>query len=188
MDTGDHAAISEDSKQYLLRLARTSVEARIYGEALPDDQPDDPALLQTRGAFVTLKIEGRLRGCIGHVIGVSPLWKAVRDNAIAAAFEDPRFDPLRADELPVTHIEISALTPLRRASADEIEIGRDGVLVERGPARGLLLPQVPVEYGWDLETFLDHTCRKAGLEPGCWRHPDAVISAFCAEVFGEDHR
>jgi AmmeMemoRadiSam system protein A len=188
MDTGDHAAISEDSKQYLLRLARTSVEARVYGEALPDDQPDDPALLQTRGAFVTLKIEGRLRGCIGHVIGVSPLWKAVRDNAIAAAFEDPRFDPLRADELPVTHIEISALTPLRRASADEIEIGRDGVLVERGPARGLLLPQVPVEYGWDLETFLDHTCRKAGLEPGCWRHPDAVISAFCAEVFGEDHR
>jgi AmmeMemoRadiSam system protein A len=179
--------ISSDSKQLLLALARATVEARLNGQALPDDEPNDPALLETRGAFVTLTIDGRLRGCIGHVIGVLPLWRSVRDNAIAAAFEDPRFDALQSDELPMTRFEISALTPLRRVSAEEVMVGRDGVLVERGPARGLLLPQVPVEYGWDLETFLDHTCRKAGLESGCWRHPDTVISVFSAEVFGEDH-
>ncbi len=83
-------------------------------------------------------------------------------------------------------IEISALTPLRVVSADEIVVGRDGVIVECGAKRGLLLPQVAVEYGWDRETFLDHVCRKAGLEPGCWRRPDTEISAFSAEVFGED--
>jgi len=120
------------------------------------------------------------------VIGVAPLWRAVRDNAIAAAFEDPRFAPVEADELPHTHIEISALTPLRRVDFDEVVVGRDGILLENGISRGLLLPQVAVEYSWDRETFLDHTCRKAGLEPGCWRHPDTIISTFSAQVFGEE--
>jgi AmmeMemoRadiSam system protein A len=178
--------IDRDSRLFLLSLARNTIQSRLDALPLPSHEPDSEILCEQRGAFVTLKIEGRLRGCIGHVIGVAPLWLAVRDNAIAAAFEDPRFNPLQADELPLTHIEISALTPLRRATAEEVRVGRDGILIERGPARGLLLPQVPVEYGWDHDTFLDHTCRKAGLEAGCWRHPDTIISTFSAEVFGEN--
>ena len=171
---------------FLLALARETIQSRLNGLPLPSPEPDDQILHEPRGAFVTLKIDGRLRGCIGHVIGVAPLWRAVRDNAIAAAFEDPRFPQLEADELPNTHIEISALTPLQRADYNEVVVGRDGILLEKGHSRGLLLPQVAVEYGWDRETVLDHTCRKAGLEPGCWRHPETVISTFSAQVFGED--
>jgi AmmeMemoRadiSam system protein A len=171
---------------FLLDLARDTIQSRLDGAPLPSPEPNDPILLEHRGAFVTLKIDGRLRGCIGHVVGVAPLWRAVRDNAIAAAFEDPRFAPLEADEFPHTKIEISALTPLRRVDFEEVVVGRDGILLEKGMARGLLLPQVAEEYGWDRETFLDHTCRKAGLEPGCWRHPDTIISTFSAQVFGED--
>ena len=179
------SGLDRDAQQFLLSLARETIQRRLDEEPLPSPEPCHPILLERRGAFVTLKIDGRLRGCIGHVVGVVPLWQAVRDNAIAAAFDDPRFDPLLAEELPTTSIEISALTPLRRVAAAEVVVGRDGILIERGRSRGLLLPQVAVEYGWDLETFLDHTCRKAGLEPGCWRHPDTVISTFSAEVFGE---
>ncbi|MCW8985045.1 MAG: AmmeMemoRadiSam system protein A [Thermoanaerobaculales bacterium] len=174
--------------RFLLALARETIQSRLNGLPLPSPEPDDAILNEPRGAFVTLKIDGRLRGCIGHVIGVAPLWRAVRDNAIAAAFEDPRFAPLEADELPSTKIEISALTPLRPVVYDEVIVGRDGILLENGISRGLLLPQVAVEYGWDRETFLDHTCRKAGLEPGCWRDPDTVISTFSAQVFGEEER
>jgi AmmeMemoRadiSam system protein A len=179
-------SLSGEARGFLLRLARATIEARLDGAPLPSSEPEDENLLEPRGAFVTLKIDGRLRGCIGHVVGVAPLWLAVRENAIAAAFEDPRFAPLEADELLVARIEISALTPLHKVAADEIEVGRDGILLERGHARGLLLPQVAVEYGWDQETFLDHTCRKAGLAPGCWRDPDTTISTFSAEVFGEE--
>lgn len=178
--------IDERARQFLLVLARDTIQCRLNGEPLPSSEPDSEVLREFRGAFVTLKIEGRLRGCIGHVIGIEPLWRTVRDNAIAAAFEDPRFDPLQGNELPKTHIEISALTPLRRVIAEDVVVGRDGLLLERGRARGLLLPQVAVELGWDRETFLEHTCRKAGLEPGCWHHPDTIISTFSAEVFGED--
>ena len=179
-------AIDGRATRFLLALARETIQCRLDGASLPSPEPDDPKLLEPRGAFVTLKIEGRLRGCIGHVIGVAPLWRAVRDNAIAAAFEDPRFAPLEADELPHAHIEISALTPLRRVDFDEVVVGRDGILLENGISRGLLLPQVAVEYSWDRETFLDHTFRKAGLEAGCWRLPDTAISTFSAQVFGED--
>jgi AmmeMemoRadiSam system protein A len=178
--------IEGQSIGFLLSLARETIRCRLAGEPLPTAEPVDPILLEPRGAFVTLKISGRLRGCIGHVIGVVPLWRAVRDNAIAAAFEDPRFAPLEVDELPETLIEISALSPLRKVDAEDVVVGRDGILLERGMARGLLLPQVAIEYGWDRETFLDHTCRKSGLESGCWRHPDTVISTFSAQVFGED--
>ncbi len=184
-DTSD-LAIDEQATLFLLALARETIQCRLDGKPLPSPEPSDQKLLEPRGAFVTLKIEGRLRGCIGHVIGVAPLWRAVRDNAIAAALEDPRFSPLLKEEMDRTHIEISALTPLQRVDFHEVVVGRDGILLERGRARGLLLPQVAAEFGWDRETFLDHTCRKAGLEPGCWRHPDTVISTFSAQVFGEE--
>ena len=179
-------AINGHGTRCLLALAREAIQCRLDGKPIPSSEPSDQKLLEPRGAFVTLKIGGRLRGCIGHVIGVAPLWRTVRDNAIAAAFEDPRFGPLQAEEMDHTHIEISALTPLQQVGFHDIVVGRDGILLERGQARGLLLPQVAVEYGWDRETFLDHTCRKAGLEPGCWRHPDTVISTFSAQVFGEE--
>ena len=177
--------IDAEDRRFLLELARTTIAAGLCDRPLPSPMPDSAILLETRGAFVTLKIDGALRGCIGHVIGVAPLWRAVRDNAAAAAFDDPRFPPLTADELEHAHIEISVLTPLCRSSAEEVVVGRHGVLIERGAARGLLLPQVATEYGWDRETFLDHTCRKAGLEPGSWRRPETTISTFSAEVFAE---
>jgi AmmeMemoRadiSam system protein A len=180
------STLSAEVRRFLIDLARTTIQARLDGMPLPSREPEHEVLLDRRGAFVTLKIDARLRGCIGHVVGVAPLWIAVRDNAIAAAFEDPRFAPLEADELAMTRIEISVLTPLRRVAAEDVVVGRDGILIECGTDRGLLLPQVPVEYGWDRETFLDHTCRKAGLGPGCWRNPDTVISSFSAEVFGEE--
>jgi AmmeMemoRadiSam system protein A len=178
-------SIPDQGRALLLKLARESITAWLEGRPLPSAQPTEPALLEHRGAFVTLKIDHRLRGCIGHVVGVSPLWLAVRDNAVAAAFRDPRFEPLTRDELPVIHIEISALTPMMPGSGDDIVVGRDGILIERGASRGLLLPQVAVEYGWDAQTFLDATCRKAGLGGGSWRDPDTHISTFSAEVFGE---
>jgi AmmeMemoRadiSam system protein A len=120
------------------------------------------------------------------VVGVEPLWRSVRDNAVNAAFHDPRFPPLEPSELDDVEIEISALTPLRPVSTpEEVRVGVHGVMIERGPYRGLLLPQVAVEYGWDRETFLDHTCRKAGLAPGCWKDPATRIEVFSADVFSE---
>ena len=178
-------SISEAGRVFLLRLARTSIAARLDGLPPPTEAPTEPVLLEPRGAFVTLKIEHRLRGCIGHVMGVSPLWLAVRENAEAAAFRDPRFPALGRDELAVVRIEISALTPMSPSSPDDVVVGRDGILIERGSSRGLLLPQVAVEYGWNAETFLDATCRKAGLEAKCWRESGTTVSTFSAEVFGE---
>ena len=177
--------IAAEDRRFLLEFARATINASLSGQPLPSSTNDSAVLLQTRGVFVSLKIDRRLRGCIGHVVGVAPLWRAVRDNALAAAFDDPRFPQLTVDELQHVRIEISVLTPLRSSTADEVVVGHHGILVENGGARGLLLPQVAVEYGWDRETFLDHTCRKAGLEPGCWHHPDTTISTFSAEVFGE---
>ena len=177
--------IAAEDRRFLLELARATIQARLSDQPLPCPSPDSAVLLELRGAFVTLKIDEVLRGCIGHVVGVAPLWRAVRDNAVAAAFEDPRFPPLTLDELPHVRIEISVLTPLCTSAAEDVVVGYHGVLVERGASRGLLLPQVPVEFGWDRETFLDHTCRKAGLEPKCWRQADTTISTFSAEVFAE---
>ena len=174
-----------EERRFLLNVARSTLDARLAHSSPPSPEPWDGPLMEQRGAFVTLKIDGALRGCIGHVIGVAPLWEAVQENAIAAGFRDPRFEPLRREELSRVTIEISALTPLRPASPDEIVVGRDGILIERGTSRGLLLPQVATEYGWNREQFLDHTCRKAGLEAGCWRRADTVVSIFSAEVFGE---
>lgn len=177
--------LSHHARRFLLDLARRTIADRL-GLAVPPATEPPAEVRAIQGAFVTLKIEDRLRGCIGHVVGVAPLWEAVRDNAVAAAFGDPRFPALERDELPQVRLEISVLSPLRPARPDEVEVGRHGVLVERGPSRGLLLPQVPVEYGWDRTTFLDHTCRKAGLERGCWKDPATEIQVFTAEVFGDD--
>ncbi len=178
--------LTGEEKRRLLYLARQTLEAKFSGEALPELDPPAGPLSEIRGAFVTLKKGGQLRGCIGHVAGVEPLWESVRSNAINAAFHDPRFNPLSSNELPNVEIEVSALTPLQEvASPEEVQVGVHGVMIERGLYRGLLLPQVATEYGWDRETFLDYTCRKAGLRPGCWKDPVTRILVFSAEVFSE---
>ena len=178
--------LTDAQKQVLLGIARAAMEAAVKGEAAPDTSTEDPALLEERGAFVTLKREGQLRGCLGYVEGIMPLIEAVAENAAAAALRDPRFPPVRPAELGEIKLEVSALTPLKPVeNTDEIEVGAHGLLVCLGPNRGLLLPQVPEEYGWQREEFLSQTCRKAGLPAGSWKDPSTDIYSFEAEVFGE---
>ena len=146
----------------------------------------DEALRRPAGAFVTLTKAGDLRGCIGSIHAVEPLYRAVASSAISAAFRDPRFYPLRPDEMPDIELEISVMGPIEPVkNTDEIEVGRDGLIVSRGRNAGLLLPQVATDYGWDRQTFLDQTCIKAGLEKGAWRSEQTRIEKFAAEVFGE---
>ncbi|MBP7735544.1 MAG: AmmeMemoRadiSam system protein B [Spirochaetes bacterium] len=185
----EEALLSDKDRQFLLRAARDNIASWLKKrrgiQIFPTDAP--PALLEKRGVFVTLKKHGRLRGCIGYLTGIKPLILAVLDNSYNAAFEDPRFGPVTEDELPAITIEISVLTePVRVKSVDEIKVGRDGLIIERGFYRGLLLPQVPVEQGWDRRAFLDGTCQKAGLPSNAWKDKETKISRFQAVVFGEE--
>ena len=180
--------LTPEQRNQLLSIARRSIEAVLAGH-----RPDlggvslDPVLTRPSGAFVTLhEAGGELRGCIGSIQAVAPLFQAVSSSAINAAFRDPRFFPVTPEELPALHIEISVMSPIVPvASVEEIEVGRDGLIIARGSRAGLLLPQVATEYGWDRETFLRHTCIKAGLPPDSWRSPEVRIERFSAEVFGE---
>jgi AmmeMemoRadiSam system protein A len=180
--------LTQEQRTRLLRIAREAIETALDGRPGPLDLSllNEP-LRQPKGAFVSLHTkQGDLRGCIGTIQPVAPLGQAVHSNALNAAFRDPRFYPLRKDELVNLHIEISVMSPIERVSTvDEIEVGRDGLIVSRGGRAGLLLPQVATEYGWDRETFLRQTCVKAGLSPDSWRTPDCRIERFSAEVFGE---
>lgn len=145
-------------------------------------------LSQKGGAFVTIREGGELRGCIGYIESPLPLWRVVQEVADKAAFEDPRFSPLEPDEFGRMTIEISVLTaPQRMRTPDEIVIGEHGLIIEHGGRRGLLLPQVATEYGWDREEFLQHVCRKAGLAPGAWRDAGATLYLFRADIIGEAH-
>jgi AmmeMemoRadiSam system protein A len=180
-------SLTREERRQLLSLARDTLSARFDGRPSPEPELTIGALTEIRGAFVTVTIDGALRGCIGHVIGHEPLWRCVRENSIAAAFHDPRFPPLTADELIRVLIEVSALSRLEVAGdPSAIEIGRHGLLIERGSSRGLLLPQVAEKNQWDRTTFLEQTCRKAGLEPGCWHRKGAVLKTFTVEHFSED--
>lgn len=167
----------------LLALARAAVNAAVVGAAAPAPAPL-PALLAAPGAaFVTLRRDGELRGCIGHLRADQPLAHSVARMAAAAALEDGRFDPVTAEEAPLLDIEISVLTPMRRiAGPGDVRIGRDGLFVRGGSLEGLLLPQVAVEHSWDAETFLSHTCRKAGLPAEAWRSGALELFAFQADI------
>jgi AmmeMemoRadiSam system protein A len=146
-------------------------------------------LHQERGAFVTLRIAGELRGCIGFASAIKPLFVTVRDTATLAALRDPRFSPVESGELPLLEYEISVLSPLRRArEVGEIQIGQHGLLIKNGDREGLLLPQVPLEQGWDRETFLEHTCTKAKLNPDAWKDDQTDLFLFTAVVFGDVER
>lgn len=142
-----------------------------------------------RGAFVTLRIGEELRGCLGHVSADRPLGELISGLAVAAAREDPRFPPLTSEEVPQVTIEISVLTAPQVVDPTDpsaIVIGRDGVIVERGTARGLLLPQVAPEHGWGPAQLLEATCEKAGLPRGAWREPGTRVLTFQADVFEEE--
>jgi AmmeMemoRadiSam system protein A len=167
----------------LLQLARTALVARVRSERRPALLDD--LLVASFGAFVTLYCRNELRGCLGTLGNATPLAYAIAWLAADVAREDHRFDPLRPDELDDVHLEISVLTaPQIVLVAEDIIVGRDGIIIEQGARNGLLLPQVAMEYGWDRETFLVHTCLKAGLSPDAWRN-GATIRRFEAEVFSE---
>jgi len=180
-----NGSLSIEKRRDLLHLARESIAARLTGEPTPALTTKDPLLAEKRGAFVTLTRRGELRGCIGYPLPLKPLADAVVEMAAAAAFEDPRFEPVTAEEMDDIHIEISVLTlPVPAEKPEDVVVGRHGIIVSQGGRKGLLLPQVPVEYGWKRETFLSHGCLKAGLPPDAWKK-GARIEIFEAEVFGE---
>lgn len=180
------SVLTRDEQECLLGIARASVEAAARGEEykLP---PDLPAALREPGAaFVTCKTRsGELRGCIGLIEAKLPLAETVADMGRAAASRDPRFPPIGAGELGDIRIEVSVLTEPKPIAPEEVEVGVHGLIVQRGWTRGLLLPQVATEHGWDAKTFVEHTCQKAGLPRDAWRRPDTEILAFEAEVFRE---
>lgn len=180
-----HLSLTPDEQQYLKDLVRLAITSQLSGRG--PDSPPEPAsdLPRTElGAFVTLKRNGHLRGCIGNLVGRGPLFQTVWNMALAAAFQDPRFNPLTAAEMDGLSIEISVLGPLEPCPDPQlVEIGRHGLIMRRGGNQGLLLPQVPVEWGWDREQFLAQTCRKAGLPANAWREPGTEIYWFQAVVF-----
>jgi len=178
------AYLDAAEREALLGIARRAVEGYVRERLLPREAPEGK-LSAPGAAFVTLTKRGRLRGCIGYTEAVASLCRVVQECAVAAATEDPRFPPVSAKEVPELRVEISVLTPLFPIRAEDVEVGRHGLMVTQGRMRGLLLPQVAVDQGWDRETFLDQACAKAGLPPSAWRH-GATLQGFTAEVFGEE--
>jgi AmmeMemoRadiSam system protein A len=177
------AEYSLEERNELLRIAHQSVATAVAG-GKAEFEVSSEHLLEPRGAFTTLHLEKRLRGCVGYIFPVLPLYRTVAETAAAAALNDTRFLPVSPEEAPRLSIEISVLSPLLSIAPEEVEIGRHGLLVTLSGRRGLLLPQVPIELSWNRETFLAETCRKAGLPPDAWQH-GATLQAFTAEIFGD---
>ncbi|MEW6670601.1 MAG: AmmeMemoRadiSam system protein B [Thermodesulfobacteriota bacterium] len=182
--TGIPPSLTSKEKNLLHQIARQSVEAVSNGLNNVTLPQLPPRLQEPAGAFVTLRKHKQLRGCIGHISGIYPLAETVARMAQAAAREDPRFPPVRKEELPELEFEISVLSPLQSVSdIDSIQVGVHGIYMKQGARSGLLLPQVPGEYGWDRITFLEQTCRKANLDKDAWKDPQTHIFIFSAEVF-----
>ena len=178
--------LSEQDKRYLLSLARRTIFSKSQKTSLEITQPDSAVLNEKRGAFVTLNKKGQLRGCIGYIEGIKPLYLTIIDMAEAAAFTDPRFSPVQPNEIDDLEIEISVLTPLRSIKrTEDITVGIHGLLIQKDVYQGLLLPQVATHCGWNRETFLDQTCVKAGLPEGSWKDPSVKIKIFSAQIFSE---
>jgi len=175
---------SRDERTVLLRLAHDSILSALQKREIPLGPPT-PHLAEPRGAFTSLYIRGELRGCVGYVLPTESVYRTVAETARAAAFEDTRFSPVTLPDAQKLEIELSILSPPQPISAEAIEIGRHGLLISMGVQRGLLLPQVPVEHHWDRTTFLEQTCRKAGLPLDAWKN-GAKIEGFSAEVFGDN--
>jgi len=181
-------------EQTLLQVARLTLEKWVRERKYPSDKDlasfdITPALEQKTGVFVSIHKLGELRGCIGYVTGTTSILHSVIENTMNAASEDPRFPPIGAEEIDMVDLEISVMTPLAQVKdVETIEVGKDGLVVERGFHRGLLLPQVAKEWGWDKYEFLEQTCRKAGLPADAYKKKDTKIMRFRAQVFGEKTR
>ncbi len=172
-------------QQELLRIARDTILSHVESGKVPVVESDSPALQTKSGCFVTIKQQGGLRGCIGNFVSDIPLYRLVQEMAVAAATQDPRFYPMKQNDLADFSLEISVLSPLQKVSGiEEILVGTHGLYVVKNFNRGVLLPQVASEYGWDREGFLRHTCIKAGLPEDAWQK-DCEIYIFSAQVFGE---
>jgi AmmeMemoRadiSam system protein A len=171
----------------LLKTARQSVETAVReGKLYQPAAPSSRALLQDRGAFVTIRKKGELRGCIGYTSPIKPLYLTVRDVAALAAVRDTRFPPVSTRELGDLDYEVSVLSPFRHLhDISQIQIGKHGLLIKKGDYEGILLPQVPVEEHWDRKTFLREIGLKAGMPPTAWQDEDSDLFTFSALVFAE---
>jgi len=178
--------LTEKEKNTLLDIAKNTIASKINNQDIPGFRIDSETLKQKRGAFVTLKKNGNLRGCIGYIKAYKPLWETVQEMAVAAAFHDPRFPALKKDEVDQLTFEISVLSPFKRIrDIREIEVGKHGLYIVNGYNSGLLLPQVATEYQWDRESFLEQTCYKAGLNAQAWKDKKTEIYIFSADYFGD---
>jgi AmmeMemoRadiSam system protein A len=174
---------SAEERSLLLKLAHDAIASSLIKSEISLESPT-PHLAEPRGVFTTIYYGGELRGCVGHVLATSPVYRAVAETARAAAFQDPRFNPVTTHELSELAVSLSVLSPLQPIRPEDVEIGKHGLLITASGRRGLLLPQVPEEHGWNRAQFLERTCRKAGLPTSAWKD-GATIEAFTAEVFGD---
>lgn len=175
--------IENEDKEIFLDIARETVNNYVKNKSVPDFEIERPNLKQKSGAFVTLKKNNQLRGCIGHLSADQEAWETVRDMAVMSCSKDHRFSPVTENELPNIDIEISVISPMEKIDdLNSIEVGKHGIYIKHGIQSGLLLPQVATEYGWDRNEFLKHTCFKAGLSPE--NIQDYEVFVFTADVFG----
>ncbi|MGQ4892663.1 MAG: TIGR00296 family protein [Candidatus Njordarchaeia archaeon] len=189
--------ITDEHGIFIVKLARRAVEEWVTRKVKIQPPEDAPKILYEKaGVFVTLNRlhdkEEELRGCIGYIIPIKPLVEAVIDVAISAATEDPRFPPIEPRELDSIIVEVTVLTPPTKIEVEDpqeylqkITIGKDGLIVKYGPFSGTLLPQVPIEYNWDVKTFLEHLCWKAGLEKDCWKNKKVEIYKYQGAIWKE---
>jgi uncharacterized protein len=180
------ASFSHAERALLLRLAHDSISSALQHREI-SLEPPTAHLAEARGVFTSLYLREELRGCVGYILPACSVFRSVAETARAAAFDDNRFPPVSGEEAPHLEIELSILSPAQPIRPEEIVVGRHGLLIHWHGRRGLLLPQVPVERAWDRPTFLEQTCRKAGLPPDAWQK-GATVEAFAAEVFGESGR
>lgn len=177
--------LTKKEQRELLKLARNTIVAVVTSGTVPVVEPASVNLHSQSGCFVTIKQHGQLRGCIGNFVSDKPLYRLVQEMAVSAATQDPRFYPMKPQDLDDFDLEISVLSPLELiSSVDDIKVGKHGIYIIKNSYRGVLLPQVATEYGWDRDAFLKHTCLKAGLPENAWKN-DCDIYIFSAQVFGE---
>ena len=181
-------SLSEDERREILRVARESLEEAVIHGRLMQPFPEDGIFRRRAGVFVTLHRKGKLRGCIGVIQPREGLGESVVRAALGAALEDPRFCKMVPEELEEVQIEVSLLSEMERTVPEAIQVGRDGLLIESGLQRGLLLPQVAVEHRLTREQFLDETCHKAGLQRGAWKDPATKIYRFSCEIIAEKYQ
>lgn len=177
--------LSKKEQKELLGIAHDAIVSHVASGVMSTAKPASDALCAAHGCFVTIKQHGKLRGCIGNFVSDKPLYQLVREMAVAAAIHDPRFYPMKKPDLDNFSLEISVLSPLEKIeSVESIKVGKHGLYIIKNSSHGVLLPQVATEYGWDRETFLKHTCLKAGLPENAWQ-AECDIFVFTAQVFGE---